>query len=186
MGTETVNLWRSAWIEAGRIQAMPAIASIVVAVDPPTIADTGDLCGIIVAGLDHDGRAYVLADRSLEGRSPSIWARAAVEAYRDFSASCIVAEVDQGGPLVASILRQVDHTIAIRQVRTKRGKWLRAEPVAAIYAEGRVSHVGRFPELEAQMGDFGTTCSPSDRINPLVLALTALFDANRQPSIWSL
>ncbi len=116
-------LWRRAWIEDGRVAAAADLQRIVVAVDPPVTATaTSDACGIVVAGRGVDGRAYVLADRSLAGRAPDVWARAVIAACRDFEADSVVAEVNQGGDLVPGVLRQVDAAIAIRTVRATRGK----------------------------------------------------------------
>ena len=97
------------------------------------------LCGIVVAAKGEDHKYYVLDDRSIQGREPTLWARAAIAAKKDFDADRIVAEVNQGGDLVVGVLRQVDATATVRKVRASRGKWVRAEPVAALYAEGRVS-----------------------------------------------
>ena len=150
-----------------------------VAVDPPVTGNkASDACGIVIAGLGVDGRYYVLGDRTVQGRSPPDWAAAAVAAYKDVKADRIVAEVNQGGDLVAGVIRQVDANVPITQVRATRGKWLRAEPVAALYAQGRVVHVGKFAELEAQMLEFGADGraggkSP-DRLDALVWALTEL------------
>ena len=134
----------------------PSSIAIVVAVDPPVTATaSSDACGLVVAGIGPDRRAYVIADRTLQGREPAAWARAAVAAYRDFAADRIIAEVNQGGDLVESVIRQVDPNVPIGLVRATRGKWVRAEPVAALYAEGRVAHVGQLPLLEAQLLAFG-------------------------------
>jgi len=174
------TLWRREWIEENRIPHAPQLQRIVVAVDPPVTATaSSDACGICVAGLGPDGRAYVIADRTLQGREPQVWARAAINAYREFRADRIVAEVNQGGDLVQGVLRQIDPSVPIRMVRATRGKWLRAEPVAALYAEGRVAHVGTHAALEAQMLAFGADGlvagrSP-DRLDALVWALTELF-----------
>jgi len=173
------SLWRRDWIERHRVKDCPELQSIVVAVDPPVTATaTSDACGIVVAGLAADGRAYIAADRSLQGREPTVWARAAVRAYREFMADRVVAEVNQGGDLVIAVLRQIDEAVAVRTVRATRGKWLRAEPVAALYAEGRISHVGVYGTLEEQMLAFGADGlargrSP-DRVDALVWALTDL------------
>lgn len=173
------SLWRRAWIDEHRVAACPELQSVVVAVDPPVTATANsDACGIVVAGLGADGRAYVAADRSLQGREPHVWARAAISAYQEFMADRVVAEVNQGGDLVVGVLRQIDQSVAVRKVRATRGKWLRAEPVAALYAEGRVSHVGVMPVLEDQMCAFGADGlargrSP-DRVDALVWALTDL------------
>lgn len=182
-------LWRREWIDQHRLANAPPMQRIVVAVDPPVTATrSSDACGICVAGLGPDGRAYVLADRTLQGREPQVWARAAIAAYRDFAADRIVAEVNQGGDLVQDILRQIDPAVPIRMVRATRGKWLRAEPVAALYAEGRVQHVGQHAALEAQMLSFGADGlvggkSP-DRLDALVWALTELIlDAPPRPAM---
>jgi phage terminase large subunit-like protein len=149
-------LWRQDWIDELRVGSAPELTRIGGAVPPPDTATTSsDACGLVVAGLGIDRRGYVLADRTLKGREPAAWARAAVAAYRDFAADRIVAEANQGGDLVESVIRQVDAGVPISLVRATRGKWLRAEPVAALYAEARVAHVGHWPELEAQMLAFG-------------------------------
>ena len=177
-------LWRRDWIEVMRL-ARPAeailteLSRIVVAVDPPVTASaTSDACGIVVAGLGADRRGYVLADRTLQGREASAWARAAITAYRDFKADRIVAEVNQGGDLVAAVIRQIDAGVPLTKVHATRGKYLRAEPIAALYAEGRIVHVGTFKELEGQMLTFGAGGLPGgkspDRLDALVWALTEL------------
>jgi predicted phage terminase large subunit-like protein len=172
-------LWRRDWIEAHRVGAAPPLQRVVVAVDPPVTATaTSDACGIVVAGVAEDGRAYVLEDRSLQGREPHVWARAAVAAYHDHQADHIVAETNQGGDLVVAILKQMDEAVPVRKVTATRGKWLRAEPVAALYAEGRVAHAGRFERLEDQMlaftGDGRVNGKSPDRLDALVWALTDL------------
>ncbi|GAB4225346.1 MAG: terminase family protein [Methyloligellaceae bacterium] len=172
-------LWPRALIERCRVQAPPPLARIVVAVDPPVSATRrSDACGIIVAGREREARACVLHDATVTQASPSAWAGAAVAAYRRFGADRIVAEVNQGGDLVESVIRQVDPAVAVRKVRATRGKWLRAEPVAALYEQGRVVHAGAFPALEDQMAEFGRNGlsgggSP-DRLDALVWALTDL------------
>ena len=182
------SLWRRDWIERHRVKDCPELYSIVVAVDPPVTATaTSDACGIVVAGLAADGRAYIAADRSLQGREPTVWARAAVRAYREFMADRVVAEVNQGGDLVIAVLRQIDEAVAVRTVRATRGKWLRAEPVAALYAEGRIAHVGVHATLEEQMLAFGADGlargrSP-DRVDALVWALTDLMIDRATPAI---
>ncbi|MGE0022761.1 MAG: DNA-packaging protein [Hyphomicrobium sp.] len=183
------SLWRRDWIETSRVRDCPELTTIVVAVDPPVTATANsDACGIIVAGLAADGRAYVVADRSLQGREPQVWARAAVRAYKEMMADRVVAEVNQGGDLVTAVLRQIDEAVAVRCVRATRGKWLRAEPVAALYAEGRVAHVGIHATLEEQMLAFGADGlargrSP-DRVDALVWALTdLLIDRATDPAV---
>ena len=172
-------LWRRDWIESARAKAAPELARIVVALDPPvTSTASSDACGIVVAGLGPDGRAYVLADRTLQGREPHVWARAAIALYHDYKADRIVAETNQGGDLVVSVLRQFDEAVPVKKVHATRGKWLRAEPVAALYAEGRIAHVGTFDKLEDQMCCFGADGTSGgrspDRLDALVWAITDL------------
>lgn len=175
----TGSLWRRQWIGDHRVRTLPDLTSIVVAVDPPVTATANsDACGIVVCGLTQEGHGYVIADRTVQGREPHAWARAVVATYHEFLADRVVAEVNQGGDLVVAILRQIDHAVAVRKVHATRGKWLRAEPVASLYAEGRIHHHGTFAELEEQMCSFGTESmqmarSP-DRLDALVWGLTDL------------
>jgi phage terminase large subunit-like protein len=176
-------------LEACRIEAAPELVRIVVAIDPPvTSGPRADACGIVAAGCDGHGRAYVLADSTCQGVSPVEWARRAVALYESLSADCVVAEVNQGGELVTQVLRQVAPSLPVRMVRATRGKMLRAEPIAALYEQGRVAHAGRFAELEEQMCDFGpgglSDRSSPDRLDALVWALTELLLNERfQPRI---
>lgn len=173
-------LWTRETLEAATCnRSMERLARIVVAVDPPaTSRRTSDACGIVVAGVSGDGIALVLHDGTLRAAKPEAWARQAVALYHRFEADAIVAEVNQGGDMVASVLTTVDPSVAVKPVRASRGKWVRAEPVAALYAQGRVRHAGRFPQLEDEMCDFGTDGlsggrSP-DRVDALVWAITEL------------
>ena len=151
---------------------------IVVAVDPPvTGGKTADACGIVVAGR-RGGEAVVLEDRSFRPAPPLNWARRAVAAYEAHGADAIVVEVNQGGDLVREVIAQVDPLVSVRSVRATRGKWLRAEPVAALYARGLVRHVPGLTALEDEMCSFGADGrseghSP-DRVDALVWAITEL------------
>ena len=171
-------LWRREQIEALTVRISEPLRRIVVAVDPPAGAGRSSCCGIVVAGLQGSGRAVVLADFSVEGASPADWANAVVRAYRRFEADRIVAEINQGGDMVAAMLKSVDVNLPVTTVRAMRGKYLRAEPVAALYEQGRVVHAARFTALEDQMCDFGPDGLSSgrspDRLDALVWALTAL------------
>nr|WP_329605638.1 terminase family protein [Rhizobium alarense] len=172
------GLWSRARLEALRIRLAGPMNRIVVAVDPPATASAASVCGIVVAGLDAAGRAVVLADCSVSGASPAGWAGAVARAFRRFDADRVVAEVNQGGDMVAATLRSIDANLPVTTVRATRGKYLRAEPVAALYEQGRVAHAGAFPELEDQMCDFGpdglSAGRSPDRLDALVWALTAL------------
>ncbi len=183
------GLWSRATLERTRIDTAPALTRIVVAVDPPvTSGAKADACGIVVAGIDAAGRGYVLADRTISGHAPLVWAKVAVAALEEFQADRIVAEVNQGGDLVEGVIRQIDDKVPIRKVRATRGKFIRAEPVAALYERGLVSHVGQFSALEDQLCDFGPdglsgSRSP-DRLDALVWALTDLMlTKNGEPRI---
>jgi phage terminase large subunit-like protein len=170
-------LWRRNEIERARVERAPEMRRVVVAVDPPASHRSGT-CGIVAAGLGTDGLGYVLADGSLATARPTEWAARAVALYRRHGADALIAEVNQGGDMVATVIREVDAGVPVRAVRATRGKYLRAEPVAALYEQGRVRHAGIFPELEDEMTDFGTDGlsagrSP-DRLDAMVWALTAL------------
>lgn len=173
-------LWRRAQLEGLRVSRAPAhLVRIVIAIDPPaTSGRKSDACGIIAAGLGEDGTAYVLADRSMKRARPSDWAGAATGLWHGLSADCLVAEVNQGGEMVAEVIAGADPGVPVKQVRASRGKFSRAEPVAMLYDQDRVRHVGALPELEDEMTDFGPSGlsggrSP-DRLDALVWALSEL------------
>jgi phage terminase large subunit-like protein len=166
-------LWKRDWLERGRLRAAPALERVVVAVDPPATMH-GAECGIVVAGFAQD-EAYVLADRSLGGLTPHGWAERAASAYRMFEADCIVAEINQGGDMVKSVLYDADPGVPVRCVRASRGKKARAEPISVLYEAGRVHHAGVFPELEDQLCNYTGKGDSPDRLDALVWALSELF-----------
>ena len=146
-------LWTRATLDAATVKQAPDLVRVVVGVDPSGTKgamDSGDSIGIVVAGLGVDGVGYVLADRSCK-LSPDGWGRRAVEAYREFKADRIVAEKNFGGAMVEHVIRTVDLGVSYKEVTASRGKAARAEPVAALYEQGRVLHVGIHSELEDQM-----------------------------------
>lgn len=173
-------LWTRDAIDGHRVRQAPDLQRIVVAVDPSGTkgeSDDGDEIGIVVAGKGVDGRAYVLADRSCK-LSPDGWGRRAVAAYEEFKADRIVAERNFGGAMVEHVIRTIDRKAPYKEVTASRGKVARAEPVAALYEQGRVSHVGSFPEIEDQLcmidaSGYVGEGSP-DRADALVWALTEL------------
>ena len=172
-------LWTRAMIEDCREAAPTGLARIVVAVDPPASSSArADSCGLVVAGVDGDGVGHVLEDGTIAGARPHEWAQKAIALYRRFEADALVVEVNQGGEMATSVIREVDSGVPVTAVRATRGKYLRAEPVAALYAQGRVRHAGRFPQLEDEMCDFGPAGLSSgrspDRLDALVWALTHL------------
>ncbi len=163
-------------IENARVSGAPELRRVVVAVDPPAgFGKTNNACGIVCAGLGIDGRCYVLDDCSAHGLRPAQWARKIVALYHARSADRVVAEVNQGGAMVEQVLREIDPDLSFRAVHATRGKQARAEPVAALYEQGRVSHVGGFAELEDEMcSSLGEGQKSPDRLDALVWAVSDL------------
>ncbi len=178
------TLWPLALLERARVTELPEMSRVVVAVDPAVSGGAGsDLCGIVVVGAVTDGppatwRAYVLEDASVRASSPTAWAEAVLAARARHGADRVVAEVNQGGDMVAQILRQIDPLVPFRAVHASRGKVARAEPVAALYEQGRVLHAERLGALEDQMMQMtaqGYCGSGSpDRVDALVWAVQDL------------
>jgi phage terminase large subunit-like protein len=174
-------LWQRDWIEAHRVSKAPELERVVVAIDPAaTSGPEADETGIVVAGLGTDRRWYVLADRSCR-LSPDGWARRALAAFEEFEADRIIGEANNGGDMVETVVRTISPSAPFAKVWASRGKMRRAEPIAALYEQGRVSHVGHFKELEDQMCMYTgeqTDASP-DRMDALVWALTELGRSSR-------
>ena len=169
------SLWQRTDIDKARAIKTPPMKRIVVAIDPATTSrTTSNETGIIVAGLGVDDRGYILEDVSLRG-SPDEWGRAAVTAYHRHNADRIVAESNQGGDMVRHTLFTVDRNVPVKLVHASRGKRTRAEPIAALYEQGRVSHAGSLTILEDQLCGWVPDISDSpDRLDALVWALTDL------------
>jgi len=170
-------LWTSALIDEARLHenTEKELKNIIVAIDPAvTNNEDSDETGIVVVGKDHNNEYYVLEDAT--GKySPDQWARKAINCYYDWGADRIVAEVNNGGDLVERLLRGMDLNIPYRSVRATRGKLIRAEPIAALYEQRRVHHIGYFPELESQMcGYIGETKPSPDRLDALVWGISEL------------
>ncbi len=173
-------LWSRTLLEQVRDTGpAPEHRRVVVAVDPPASAN-GDECGIVVAALGQDGLGHVLADCTVSGAQPDGWAKAVANAAEEWEADRVVAEANQGGAMVESVLRAAKSSLPIKLVHASRGKVARAEPVAALYAAGRVRHHGNFPQLEDQLcglmvaGDYAGPGRSPDRADALVWALTEL------------
>ena len=173
-------LWTQALIDSYKITftsiRWDLLVRIVVAIDPAVSAgEDSDETGIIVAALTVSGHVVILDDLTCKD-SPLAWARIAVAAYKKYRADRIVGETNNGGDLVAANIYAVDPSVAFRAVRASRGKAVRAEPVAALYEQGRVHHVGSFSALEEQMNAFvpGVTTKSPDRMDALVWAVTEL------------
>ncbi len=178
-------LWTRAMLDATRKKSsdiIPPMQRLVVAIDPAAKASEDDdetsETGIIVAGIGTDGAGYVIDDRSCR-LGPVGWAKVAIAAYDRYEADSIIAEINNGGEMVEALIRAQRSTVKVETVHATRGKVVRAEPVAALYEQGRISHIGSFPALEDQLitftpfgieGDRG-----SDRADALVWALTKLF-----------
>ena len=178
-------LWTRALIERQRVAAEAApreFSEVVVAVDPPARSGSrANECGLIVASKASDGRIYVLGD------SPAAWAARVGTAYHGFRANRVVAEINNGGDMVAEVLRQAEPHLPVRSVTATRGKFLRAEPVAAAYERGLVFHAGVFPKLEDQLctltPDFDRRAGSSpDRADALVWAIADLLALDRPSS----
>jgi phage terminase large subunit-like protein len=182
-------LWTRARIETCRVAAPPPLQRIVVAVDPPGSARPGaDACGLVAAGRAEDGAIYVLADDSAAGLTPQGWATKAIALWRRLAADALVAEANYGGDMVRAVIREADPAVPVMSVRATRGKYLRAEPVAQLYEQGRVHHAGTFAAMEDEMCDFGLDGLSSgrspDRLDALVWAVTALsFGARGEPRV---
>ena len=172
-------LWSLTTLDTYRLQSAPDLKRVLVSVDPAASHnDDSDEHGIIVGGMTDDQRGIVLEDATMSG-TPAEWARRAISLYRSYSADGIVIEVNQGGDMVAHTLRSIDPNVNIIEVRASRGKHVRAEPIAALYEQGRIAHVGAFAALETQMTQmtihgYEGDGSP-DRVDALVWLMTELF-----------
>ncbi len=177
-------LWTTAALVDAQVAEAPPLDRVVVAVDPAVSAGkNSDACGIVVTGAvthgpPQDWQAYVLADCTVQGAGPLAWAQAVIAARDRFGAERVVAEVNQGGALVETVLRQADPLVPFRALHARKGKSARAEPVAALYEQGRVHHLPGLGELEDQMCQmtpqgYRGSGSP-DRVDALVWALHEL------------
>lgn len=169
------ELWDEVIIERSRVKVCPDLKRIVVALDPAiSSTDQSDETGIWVGGIDKNGNGYVLEDAS--GKySPEKWASLAISLVEKHGADCIVAEKNQGGDMVESVLRATGSKVRIKLVTATKGKFIRAEPIYALYEQGKVFHVGHHPQLEQQMCVFTSDLKTSpDRVDALVWGLTEL------------
>ncbi|MTI17066.1 ATP-binding protein [Rhodobacteraceae bacterium RKSG542] len=174
------GLFLRKWFDEKRVRQAPELARIIIAIDPPvTSKRSSDACGIVAVGVCEGGDAYVLADRSIQGARPQAWGQRAVKLYHELCANEIVAEVNQGGEMVREIIAQVDPSVPVKSVFASRSKQKRAEPVALLYEQGRVAHVGALNELEDEMVSFCVSDRMSgkrspDRMDALVWAVSEL------------
>jgi phage terminase large subunit-like protein len=172
-------LWTLETLDRTRRSSAPDLARVVVAIDPSVSSHEGsDECGIVVAGRCANGHGWILED--LSGRfAPHEWAKIAIDAYKLHSADRIVAEINQGGDLVENTIRTIDPNVPFTAVHASRGKYTRAEPIAALFEQNKVHLVGSFPRLEDQMTSFvadldRARAGSPDRVDSLVWALTEL------------
>tara|TARA_R100001510_G_scaffold54472_1_gene57224 strand:- start:1574 stop:2839 length:1266 start_codon:yes stop_codon:yes gene_type:complete len=180
-------LWNYTILENCRVtkENLPEMTKIIVSIDPAVTANANsDETGIIVSALGEDENYYILEDKT--GKySPDEWGRVAIELFYRYNANMIVAEVNNGGDLVERLLRSIERNIPYKSVHATRGKMVRAEPISALYEQGKVYHLGTFPKLEEQMCSFtgdNRGASP-DRLDALVWGLTELSISNGKP-IW--
>jgi predicted phage terminase large subunit-like protein len=172
-------LWNSENLETSRVIAAPAMQRIVVAIDPSGSGSAdADECGVLICGLGMDSEGYVIADHSGK-MTPTEWARRAIDAYRIYKADRIVAETNFGSLMVLGTIAAVDPSVPTKAITSSRGKVLRAEPISALFEQGRCHLVGSFPELEDQLTSFTADYDRArdgspDRVDALVFALTEL------------
>lgn len=167
-------LWTRAMIEPLRVSVLPPLIRVVVAIDPATTdSEESDETGIVIAGLGRDGHGYVIEDATIKA-SPDGWGRRAVDAYHRHQADRIIGEANNGGDMVEYVIRTVDADVSYRKVHASRGKQTRAEPIAALYEQGRVHHLGALGQLEDQMCTWVPGARSPDRMDAMVWALTEL------------
>jgi len=173
-------LWKQEVIDKARVTELPPFKRIVIAVDPATTnKETSDETGIIIAGLGYDDKAYIIKD--LSGKySPNEWASKVVLNYHNLGADKVVAETNQGGDMIETILKNLDRSVSYKGVHAKRGKVLRAEPAEYQYEQGNVCHVGDYPELESELTTWIQGDASPNRLDALVYAVTELLIKGQQ------
>ncbi len=167
-------LWKRDNLDKLRVREHPQLTRVVVAIDPEaTSGEESAETGIIVAGLGVDKQGYVLGDYSLRA-TPAAWGSAAITAYHSHRADRIVAEINNGGEMVEHVIKSIEQNIPYKALHASRGKAVRAEPISALYEQGKVHHVGVFPELEDQLASWVPGEKSPDRLDSCVWALTEL------------
>lgn len=178
-------LWHRTWLDDNRLSDFPPLYLVLIGVDPEASdSETSAETGIIAAGVaNHGGKehGYVLEDASIKG-SPQEWATAAIALYHKLKANYIVAEVNQGGDMVEAVIHSVDKNVPVKKIHASRGKEIRAEPVSALYQQGRVHHIGFFPELEDQLCEWIPGAKSPDRLDATVHVITDLMIREPEPS----
>lgn len=172
-------LWTLESIEKHRVLQAPELSKTYISIDPKTEETANSEAGIIGVGLGIDKHGYVLGDYSCNG-SPEFWAKIAIQAFHELEADMILAEINQGGDMVVSVLDSIQKGLPIKRIRATKGKALRAEPVAVLYGLGMVHHVGNFPLLEDQQKSWVTGDKSPDRLDAAVQGLTELMITSRK------
>lgn len=178
-------LWNSTLLDRCRVVAPPELRRVVIGVDPAvTSGDRSDLTGIVGAGCSADGRIYILADRSCR-LNPLEWGKEVIKLYHELEADKVIGEVNNGGDLIRTMLTELSPGLPFEAVSARRGKVLRAEPVAALYEKNRVCHAGHFPDLEEEMCSYSplTSAKSPDRLDALVWAVSSLAGESNRPFI---
>ena len=168
-------LWVRSNIELYRVEKIPPLVRVGIAIDPAVTSHVdSNETGIIVGGIGEDGHGYIFGDKS--GRmAPLAWAKKAIDAYNDYQGDLVIGEVNNGGDLIETTLRMVDPHVSYKSVHATKGKYTRAEPISALYEQGKIHHVGRFATLEDQMCTWEPGDESPDRVDALVWLLTELF-----------
>lgn len=186
ISTEKTHLWLPDVLSAARVRHVPPLQRVVVGVDPAVTSHRhSDATGIVVAGMGVDGKYYVLEDATQKAR-PEVWARRVVDVCAKWKTTHVVAETNKGGELVRDLLKTMAPTLMVMDVRAKASKSARAWPVALMYEQGKIYHVGFFPDLENEMLAMtlhGFGAHSPDRVDALVWALSALISTPTQPRL---
>lgn len=172
-------LWTRAMLDKHRVTEMPTLTRIAIGVDPKAEETADSETGIVAVGMDEHKHGYVFDDLSLNGL-PSKWAAQVVTGYHKWNANFIVAEINQGGDMVVHTIETVEKGLPVRRVRSKQGKGVRAEPIAALYDRGEIHHVGDLPALEDQLCSWVPGDKSPDRLDALVHGLTELLVSGRK------
>jgi len=167
-------LWTRKIIEDNRRNKAPELIRIAVAVDPEaTVSEMSSETGIIAGGICKDNHGWILSDGTIKG-SPDKWGNAAISEYHKFNADRIIGEVNNGGDMVEYVIHTIDKNVSFKAVRASRGKYIRAEPVSALYEQGKIHHIGNFPDLEDQLCEWVPGDKSPDRLDALVWLITEL------------
>lgn len=175
-------LWIRKIIDDNRVNKYPELIRVVIGVDPNvTNTETSAEAGIIAAGIDINGHGYILGDNTIKG-SPDTWGNEVITAYYKYRADRIIGEVNNGGDMIEYVIRSIDKNVSYKSVRATKGKYVRAEPVAALYEQNKIHHVGNFPDLEDQLCEWVPGDKSPDRMDGLVWAITDLI-LEKEPDI---